>query len=204
MKKARVAGALLAGMLALTNVHSASAEEGVLSEEEIHHLYFMREEEKLARDVYLVLYKEWGMEIFANIALSEQRHTDAVRNLIEGHGLEDPVLDDSIGVFVDEDLADLYEVLITRGLESPEEALYVGALIEEVDMEDIRHALEESDEARILYVYENLLRASRNHLRGFVSVILDLGFADDYEAQYIDQAWVDEILDDEVESEGSH
>ncbi|MEA3275036.1 MAG: DUF2202 domain-containing protein [Pseudomonadota bacterium] len=204
MKISRVTSAFLFGLLALTSSFTSWAEEGVLSEDEIHHLYFMREEEKLARDVYLVFYKEWGMDVFANIALSEQRHTDAIRDLIEGYSLEDPVVDDSIGVFVDEELAELYEALIERGLESAEEALYVGALIEEVDMEDIQHAIDESDETKILTVYDNLMRASKNHLRGFVSVILNLELTDYYEAQHIDQEWVDEILSDEVERGETH
>ena len=79
------------------------------------------------------------------------------------------------------------------------DALYVGALIEEVDMEDIQHAMDLSDEPEILNVYDNLMRASRNHLRGFVEVLANQG-VEDYQAQYIDQAWVDAILAEETET----
>lgn len=201
MKVTRFALVVLFGLLAVTTSICSSAEEGVLSAEEIEYLGFMREEEKLARDVYLVLYREWGTDVFANIALSEQQHTDAVRLLIETYGLEDPVADDSIGVFVNLELADLYEVLVQRGSLSIIEALYVGALIEEVDMEDIQHAIDVSDERDVLTVYDNLMRASRNHLRAFVSAIETLT-GDEYQAQYLDQETVDEILTSEIETGG--
>ncbi|MDK2464101.1 MAG: DUF2202 domain-containing protein, partial [Candidatus Korarchaeota archaeon] len=56
---------------------------GDLAEEEIQGLLYMREEEKLARDVYLTLYEKWGLPIFQNIARSEQTHMDAVKTLLD-------------------------------------------------------------------------------------------------------------------------
>ena len=199
MKLSRILPFALTALLALSAALPLQAEEGVLSTDEIEYLYFMREEEKLARDVYLTLYKEWGAEVFANIALSEQRHTDTVADLIAGYGLTDPVQEDVIGEFIDPELAALYDELLAIGRQSLLDALYVGALIEEVDMEDIQHAMDLSDEPEILNVYDNLMRASRNHLRGFVEVLANQGM-EDYQAQYIDQAWVDAILAEETET----
>ncbi|MEB3765116.1 MAG: DUF2202 domain-containing protein, partial [Desulfurococcales archaeon] len=58
-----------------------------LSQQEIDSILFMREEEKLARDVYLTLYDMYGLQIFQNIARSEQNHMDAVLTLIEKYNL---------------------------------------------------------------------------------------------------------------------
>ena len=55
----------------------------VISDEEATGLIFMREEEKLARDVYLTLYDVWETAVFDNIASSEQTHMDAVLMLID-------------------------------------------------------------------------------------------------------------------------
>ncbi|MCP4143444.1 MAG: DUF2202 domain-containing protein [Chloroflexi bacterium] len=55
---------------------------GEISQAETDGLAFMREEEKLARDVYLTLYEQWELRPFSNIAESEQKHTDAVKNLL--------------------------------------------------------------------------------------------------------------------------
>ncbi|HUV93138.1 MAG TPA: DUF2202 domain-containing protein, partial [Anaerolineales bacterium] len=63
---------------------------GDLTEVEAEGLIFMREEEKLARDVYLTLYDQWDIPIFQNIARSEQTHTDAIKNLLDTYGLVDP------------------------------------------------------------------------------------------------------------------
>ena len=49
----------------------------------------MREEEKLARDVYLNLYDKWNVPIFSNIATSEQEHTDAIKSLLTQYGVQD-------------------------------------------------------------------------------------------------------------------
>ena len=66
---------------------------GSLTQAEIDALWFMREEEKLARDVYLVLAEKWDLGLFWNIAESEQQHMDAVLKLLKKYGLEDPAGD---------------------------------------------------------------------------------------------------------------
>ena len=64
----------------------------------------MREEEKLARDVYLYMYNEWGLRIFNNIAVSEQRHFEAVGTLLDRYSVEDPAVETGLGEFNNEDL----------------------------------------------------------------------------------------------------
>ena len=140
-----------------------------LSEGEIDGLIFMREEEKLARDVYIAMYDKWGKRVFNNISESEQRHMDAIETLLDRYELDDPVGIDSIGLFKNEILQDLYDTLIEQGSVSLVEALKVGALIEEIDILDIQHELDENvDNQDVTFVYDNLIKGSRNHLRAFV------------------------------------
>jgi hypothetical protein len=138
-----------------------------LTELEEQNILFMREEEKLARDVYLVMYDLWGADIFANISESEQRHMDAILKLITRYGLEDPVAVDVIGEFVDPDLQLLYDDLVKSGEGSLEDALQVGVLIEEQDIADLIQALEDTDKRNITRVFQNLLNGSYNHLDAF-------------------------------------
>ena len=168
---------------------------------EIADLQYMREEEKLARDVYLMLYEEWGAQVFSNIATSEQTHTDAVAKTLELFGLEDPVVDDTIGVFVDPRLVELYDEMINAGLKSSLEALHVGATIEEVDMVDIQSAVERADDPRIIALYEALLCGSRNHLRAFTSELDNAGHP--YTAQFLDPAEVEAIISAPLEQCGA-
>jgi hypothetical protein len=164
---------------------------------EIRNLEYMREEEKLARDVYRTLYDMWGLPVHDNISESEQVHTTAVGDMLDKYRLPDPVVDDTTGVFVDQELAVLYATLVDEGSQSSLKALYVGAAIEEIDMIDLQRAIDESDNADIRRLYENLMSGSRNHLRAFVSQIENLGIV--YEAQYLTQAEVDSIVDSPVE-----
>lgn len=74
---------------------------GTLSADEEAGLLYMREEEKLARDVYLTTYNLWRLQIFDNIAASEETHTEAVKLLLDRYNLADPVGSNGIGVFTD-------------------------------------------------------------------------------------------------------
>ncbi|MEJ2308620.1 MAG: DUF2202 domain-containing protein [Gammaproteobacteria bacterium] len=185
---------------------SPSAEEvsetvSILDYTEEQSLLFMREEEKLARDVYLTFYEQWEKPVFANIADSEQTHTDAVADKIEKYGLLDPVVDDSIGAFVNSFLLEKFYELVAKGQFSELEALMVGAFIEELDIIDLQEAIEETDESDIIELYSNLMRGSRNHLRAFVELIEEVT-GEEYSAQLLDQEVVDAILSESIETGG--
>jgi hypothetical protein len=138
-----------------------------LAPAEVAGLVFMCQEEKLARDVYLRLREAFPLHVFDNIADSEQRHLDAVRGLLHQHGIAAPA-SRPVGVVDDDELQALHDELVARGLASEEEALRVGALIEEMDILDLQRHAAETSRSSIRQVYENLERASRNHLRAFV------------------------------------
>ncbi len=138
-----------------------------LTDAEIATLMHMREEEKVARDVYTKFYELYNMPVFRNIAVSEQRHMDAVLNLIVGYKLTDPVEGKGPGEFTPA-FQGLYDELIARGTNLTE-ALKVGVAIEELDITDLEEAIESTGVATLLRVYNNLLAASKNHLNAFSS-----------------------------------
>jgi len=140
--------------------------KGDPSPEEIAGLVRMREEELLARDVYEVLGDRWGTRVFANISTAEQTHTDAVAALLDRYEILDPARGHQPGSFVDADLQRLYGTLVGQGNGSLVAALTVGATVEDLDLADL--AARASDLPDIDWVYENLARGSRNHLRAFV------------------------------------
>ena len=163
---------------------NSRASNEALNSTEIASLLFMREEEKMARDVYIKMYGRWNDSVFDNIASSEQEHMDAVKVLLDKYNLTDPVID-SIGVFNDPELQHQYDELLERGEISHLEGLRVGALIEEVDMQDIQEAIDTIENEDMISTYESLLKGSRNHLRSFVSKIEGQGVV--YEAQVLTQ-----------------
>jgi len=176
----------------VTGKKGQSGTSAILTEDEEEALLFMREEEKLARDVYLYLFDVWGQWIFENIAASEQQHMDAVKTLLDRYGIVDPVGDNGEGVLVDPELQALYNSLIETGKSSELDALLVGAAIEDMDIHDIIQILAITKKPDLISVYENLMKGSRNHLRSFCGLLETMEVA--YEAQSLSQEEVDDIL----------
>lgn len=162
-----------------------------LSEAEQETLLFMREEEKLARDVYIVLYKSWNKNIFKNISSSEQQHMDAILKKIKLFGLTDPN-SSKIGSFINPDLQELYNELIYQGRLSYNDALTVGATIEDMDILDLMNAIKGTKNLALKTTYQNLLEGSKNHLRAFVGLLKNQGI--EYNPQFISQELFDAIL----------
>jgi len=149
-------------------------------------LIYMREEEKLARDVYLALYEQWGTPVFQNIAGSEQTHMDSVLMLLDQYELTDPVAGKGAGEFTEPLFQSLYEQLVAQGSLSQTEALKVGATIEELDIVDLEERLAQTNNETIVQVYSNLSAGSENHLRAFVSN-LERQTGEVYQPSYLDQ-----------------
>lgn len=174
---------------------------GELSAEETAGLHWMREEEKLAHDVYITLGEQWGLPIFQNISRSELTHTEAVKSLLERYGQDDPAANKELGVFQNTALQDLYNQLVEQGSQSLEDALIVGATIEDLDIVDLQTQIAQTDQADIQLVYENLMKGSRNHLRAFTKT-LQTQTGQVYQPQYLDQAEYDAIVEASVERGG--
>nr|WP_042680360.1 DUF2202 domain-containing protein [Thermococcus paralvinellae] len=169
-----------------------------LTEEEKQGLLWMREEEKLARDVYLTLYEKWKLPIFQNIARSEQTHMDSVKLLLEKYNLPDPVADEVVGKFSNPEIQKLYNELVEKGSKSQIDALKVGAMIEELDIVDLQKWISKTNKQDIITVYENLMKGSRNHLRAFVSQLKNYGVT--YEPQYLSKEEYEQIINSPMET----
>lgn len=181
------------------------ADDSSLSVAEVEGLLFMREEEELARDLYLDIYaaKDDRLTVFKNISdNAETQHAEAIRLLLVKYGIDDP----STGVhntYTDVELQHLYDLLLNIAVGSDDlAALMVGALVEETDIQDINThkanvSVEHDD---IISTYANLLCGSRNHLRSFVKQIESIS-GTTYETQVPElDAEVREILSTPQES----
>ena len=150
---------------------TATLETLTLSDQEA--LYFMLEEEKLARDVYQFLGDLWSHQTFLNIVQSEVQHMSAVTALLEANAL--PYTVEAPGEFQNPDLQALYEQLTEQGSADLNQALKVGALIEDLDIADLETFIQATDHPDLISTFERLQCGSRNHLRAFASVIGSLG-----------------------------
>ena len=163
-----------------------------LSEQEQSDLLFMREEEKLARDVYLTLSAKWKTPIFSNIASSEQNHMDSILTLLNRYGVADPVAGMGVGEFATEHFQTLYAELVAWGNQSLVDALKVGCAIEEIDIIDLWNCMAATTHQDVLRVYQNLEAASENHLRAFVGQLASRGVT--YEPEYLTDEQYQQII----------
>ncbi len=171
---------------------NAQVQTTALTQAEVKSLIHMREEEKLARDVYTKLYEKWGLTTFERIARSEQRHMDMVKSLLLKYSVQDPVKSDAVGSFTDPEMKKLYNELVSKGEKSMLSALMVGATIEDPDIYDLEKAIKETKHGDIKNVYSMLMHGSENHMRAFYKQIKQNGGY--YKAQYISQKRLEGIL----------
>jgi hypothetical protein len=172
---------------------------GTITAAEEAGLVYMREEEKLAHDVYAQLNTSWPHNTFANISQSELTHTEAVLILLERYGITDPVGSNPAGVFQDPALQGLYDALVALGSATLIDALMVGAEIEEIDLIDIEDRLTDvADNDDIVLVYENLMKGSRNHLRAFVRALDQQNVT--YQPQHLEQSVYEQIINSPMET----
>ena len=150
-----------------------------LTETDAANIIYMRQEEKLARDVYITLNEIWDAPVFGNIIASEQRHMDALKNLIDLYNLEDPITDNTVGEFDNSEFADLYDYFVEKGTINNLflDALNVGVSIETLDVADLQEKLEQTTAINVKRVFSNLLAGSEKHLAAFQRCI------DNYDAE---------------------
>jgi hypothetical protein len=139
-----------------------------ITQAEIDDLKFLREEEKLARDVYLFSYDKYQVSSFSSISQSEQKHMNSVLNLMTKYGVPDSASTE-IGVFNNTDLQALYTSLTAQSNISLVDALKAGATIEDLDINDIDDFISNTTKSDLLNVYDNLTCGSKNHIRSFTS-----------------------------------
>lgn len=179
---------------AFVGCDSSDEVEDVLDElslQEIEDLQFLKEEEKLARDVYLFSYDLYGQQIFKNISNSEQSHMNSVSVILEKYNIQDLSFEER-GKFSNDLLQDLYNDLTDLASKSLEDALIAGATIEDLDINDLNSFIINTSHEDIKEMYELLTCGSRNHLRGFTNNLDNLG--ESYDPQFLSIEEYNEIL----------
>jgi len=192
-------------MLASCETTGPAPEPVTLSQDEIDMIKHMREEEKLARDVYDYLYEKYSdsvaATVFDNISNSEQRHMDMVLALLIKYNIDDPASPEP-GVFTIPELQELYNQLIALGEQSFLDALKVGATIEDVDIYDLANYMAQTDNDDIYETFSRLQCGSRNHMRAFYGEILNQG--GDYTPQFISETEFENIINSDHERCGGN
>lgn len=131
-------------------------------------LQAMREEERMARDLYRAFAAKYdGALPFSNIATSEQRHFDAVGVLLDRYDVADPAAGKGAGSYANAEVQKLYDAWLAEGNGSLAKAFAVGVKLETADIGDLKDAINAVSAADVKQVYTRLLNASEHHLAAF-------------------------------------
>ena len=144
---------------------SVATAAGPLDTTERATLLSMREEEKLAHDVYVALAAKTGEQAFLKIAAAEERHGAALERMLTLYGIADPTDGYAVGKFPT--MQKLYDDLVAQGSASRAAAVQVGISIEKMDIADLKAAIAQTDDAVLDRVYGSLLAGSQRHLLAF-------------------------------------
>lgn len=162
-------------------------------------LSFMGNEERLAYDVYNALYKQYpDLKQLANIASrSEYKHVAAVQLLVRKYiydendfsnidlsplGYKDvEIAEMQPGIYDIETIQSLYDSLYAKGLNSEQDALEVGCIVEVTDVNDLNEKIElahENNAPDIEVVFNFLRDGSYNHYWAFDKGLKSKGVTD--------------------------
>lgn len=156
------------------NLEAVVSKTVLTDDSELGILLKMKEEEKLARDVYSTLNLKWNNKFLSNISAAENTHMNAIIFLLQDYGADYTSIPEP-GIFTDHAYQSLYDELVIKGSLSIEEAMKVGGLIEDMDIADLASSIENVSDESMIIVFENLEKGSRNHLRAFTRQLTLLG-----------------------------
>lgn len=190
MKTTRFIASAAAGVVALTafgTVTMAYAADGSVptaitatatDPQLVEDLQFMREEERLAGDLYQLFAERYPeATVFANIARSEDQHATAVGRQLTNFGIEDPSAGLEPGDYYFDELDELYATLATQG-ETLDGAIKAGIAVEEEDIADLKAALARESSDPVERTFGALLAGSENHLKAFTTALENGGVCD--------------------------
>jgi len=138
-----------------------------ISEQEIDDLFFMREEEQMAHDLYTEWSTKYALPIFENIAQAEETHASEVQFLLDRYNLTTKRIGSLSTGYENPVIQELSDMLAKQGNISLTDALKAGILIEEQDISDLDKAISNTTREDLKAVYENLRSGSENHLNAF-------------------------------------
>jgi len=169
-----------------------SSEKSTLSQELKDSITYMYNEEKLAKDVYLNVYALQAVRQLYNIATkSEINHEEAVNDLAIKYDLnitlypdtQAPYDKDTLNSYGDGQypvvkIQELYDMLYDKGIQSQQDALEVGCMVEVTDIDDLDIYISQATDSNasdVLTVFNFLRDGSYKHYWAFDKGLKNVG-----------------------------
>lgn len=172
-----------------------NAEKSTLSQELKESITYMYNEEKLAKDVYLNVYAVQPLKQLYNIASkSEVKHEEAVNDLAVKYDLNITLYPDTQAPYDETSLnsygsgqypvvkiQELYDTLYDKGIQSQQDALEVGCLVEVTDIDDLDAYITQATDSNasdVLTVFDFLRDGSYKHYWAFDKGLKNIGITE--------------------------
>ncbi|HHB94619.1 MAG TPA: DUF2202 domain-containing protein [Campylobacterales bacterium] len=156
---------------------------------------YMYNEEKLAKEIYLNVYKKQPLQQLYNIASkSEIKHEEAVNDLAVKYDLNITLYPDTDIPYDKKSLdsygngrypvvavQELYDMLYDKGIQSKKDALEVGCMVEVTDINDLDKYIDQattSNASDVLDVFNFLRNGSYKHYWAFDKGLKNMGISD--------------------------
>lgn len=157
-----------------------------LNAEETSKLLYLRSVEKMAYDIYVSLADRWQLPMLFKMKQGESIHQAFITTLLAKYQLADPYATHSTrGVYQEQDLDKLFSQLLPQSLQSFSKTLAVIATIEEFEIHKLQEALATTDSQDVKFLYQNLLKDARNHLRTSINTLRNKDQTYNYSPQYL-------------------
>lgn len=160
-----------------TPLNTTTTPRSTLTPQLANSIQFMYNEERLAKDVYLDIYKRQPVKQLTKIAQqAEVKHIAAVNQLASKYGLNTGSYPN--GKYPEQELQSLYNKLYSKGIRSQKDALEVGCMVEVVDIDDLNKYIgqaQASNAQDVLSVFNYLRKGSYNHYWAFDKGLKNIG-----------------------------
>lgn len=141
-----------------------------LTADEIEFLYAMREDEKLARDLYAYFWTRYPTAPqIQRISKAEESHIAAIETVLDYYEISYPAMS-APGVFEDSTRQALYDELALKS-ETMLEAFQTMAFVEDRDLFAYKMVQSQITNANLSLLIENMIKASTNHLKAAIRQI---------------------------------
>ncbi|MFB6226179.1 MAG: DUF2202 domain-containing protein [Candidatus Paceibacteria bacterium] len=169
-----------------------------LGEEVEMDLIYLIEEEKVARDLSYKFSQKYDEKIFTEVYKAENTHLKAVQRFIRNYKLDDPTSKNGVGEFKNPQLQKIYDEKLSSGKENKNKAYQSLLWVLEKNINDININKDSTDKDDILFVYNNLIRSSKNHIRAIDSLLSKEGGS--YSPEHLSKAKYESIISSDIDS----
>ena len=163
-----------------------------LSQSEKQVLNNARQIEKLAHDVNFTLYSKWNIPAFLRKSSAAEMKTQCVKQLINKYDLQDPVNDNEIGKYADNNLVKIYNNFVEQGSKTLNDAFIVSAQLQDYLIYNLKQDSTKIDNDDIKLVINNLLNSAQRDLAMTVKRLEKFGIT--YTPKYISQQEFEQIM----------